>query len=125
MIASVVNMIPKGWRNLALVPSPRPEPPIILPLLTIFLASPAVLLLLFTMPKDEKTFSTHEILVVSKTLWRYWTLENLIRAGKVTPLNRGSGRERRFSEEEAVKAINLLRPGGKSSLEELEELADG
>ena len=71
-----------------------------------------------------KTYSATEINAVAGTGWRYWRLEYLIRQGKVTPLNRGSGRERRFSAVEAVKAVNFLRPGEKSSLEELEELSD-
>lgn len=33
----------------------------------------------------------------------------MVRSGKVTPLNRVRGQERRFSEEEAEKAIELLK----------------
>lgn len=74
------------------------------------------------MPEVEKTFSTAEILVVAKAT--YYRLDYLVRTGKVIPINRVPGQERRFSEEEALKAIALLR-GKKSNVGELQRLADG
>ncbi len=74
------------------------------------------------MSENERTFSTAEILVVSKAT--YYRLEYLVRTGKVTPINRVPGQERRFSEGQALKAIDLLR-GKKSNVKELQELANG
>ena len=55
---------------------------------------------------NEKTYTTTEIL---KTLQvPFWRLEHLVRAGRVAPLNRGKGRERRFTAEEFEKARLLL-----------------
>ncbi len=70
----------------------------------------------------NRTYSTTEILALTGSMW--YRLNYLVMTNKVTPLNRHRGEERRFSAEEAVKAINLLRPGGKSSLEELEEMSN-
>lgn len=67
-----------------------------------------------------KTYSTTEILSITGDMW--YRLNYLVMTNKVTPLNRQRGKERRFSGEEALKAIALLR-GKKSNVEELEELA--
>lgn len=74
------------------------------------------------MSENKRTFSTAEILVVAKAT--YYRLEYLVRTGKVNPINRVPGQERRFSEEEALRAVDLLR-GKKSNVAELQELADG
>lgn len=74
-----------------------------------------------TMP--NKTFSTSEILALSGAV--FYRLYYLVNSGQITPLSGSSGNEFRFSAEEAVKAVGLLRPGGKSSLEELEEMTNG
>ena len=71
-----------------------------------------------------KTYSTHEILVAAKATGYYWRLDYLVRKGKVVALGGGSGKERRFSESEALKAINILRAGSVSSVKELQDLAD-
>lgn len=71
-----------------------------------------------------KTYSTTEINAIAGTGWCYWRLDRLVRTGKVIALNRERGKERRFSEEEALKAITLLR-GKKSNVKGLENLADG
>ena len=76
------------------------------------------------MPETEKTYSTTEILVAAKATGYYWRLDYLVRKGKVVALGGGSGRERRFSESEALRAINILRAGSVSSVAELQKLAD-
>lgn len=55
---------------------------------------------------SEKTYTTTEILKALQV--PFWRLEHLVRAGRVTPLNRGKGRERRFTVEEFEKARQLL-----------------
>ncbi len=56
---------------------------------------------------NERTYSTTEVLKALGV--RYWKLEHLIRAGEITPLNRGRGIERRFSEDEFLKAKRILK----------------
>lgn len=73
---------------------------------------------------SERTFSTTEILVVAKATGYYWRLDYLVRSGKVKAINRIRGQERRFTEAEALRAINILRVGSVSSVKELQELAD-
>ncbi len=55
----------------------------------------------------KRTKKTTEIL--SALGIPFWRLEHLIRAGKITPLNRGRGVERRFSQEEFLKAKRILK----------------
>lgn len=72
-----------------------------------------------------KTYSTTEINAVAGTGWCWWRLNYLVLQGKVKALNRIRGQERRFTEAEALKAINILRAGSISNVEELQDLADG
>jgi len=55
---------------------------------------------------DPNTYSTTEILRLLDVRW--WRLEHLIRSGRVKPISRGRGVERRFSREEFEKAEHLL-----------------
>lgn len=55
----------------------------------------------------ERTYSTTEILKDLEV--PFWRFEHIIRAGKITPLNRGRGVERRFSKAEYGKARRLLK----------------
>ena len=55
---------------------------------------------------NEKSYTTTEILRELDV--PFWRLEHLVRGGRVTPLNRGRGRERRFSVEEFEKARLFL-----------------
>ncbi len=71
-----------------------------------------------------KTYSTTEINAVAGTGWCYWRLNYLVLKGRVVAQNRVQGQERRFSESEALKAINILRAGSVSSVKELQELAN-
>ena len=71
-----------------------------------------------------KTYSTTEINAVAGTEWCYWRLNYLVLTGKVVAQNRTQGQERRFSEPEALKAINILRAGNVSSVAELQKLAN-
>lgn len=71
-----------------------------------------------------KTYSTTEINVVAGTAWCPWRLKYLVSRGTVNPINRVRGQERRFSEQEALRAINILRAGSVSSVKELQDLAD-
>jgi len=68
-----------------------------------------------------KTYSTTEINALAGTGWCYWRLRYLVQTGVVIPLNRGRGKERRFSEAEGLKAINILRASIKRH--NLEQLA--
>lgn len=63
----------------------------------------------------NKMFSTTDILRASGA--RYWHLEHLIRAGKIKPLSRGRGRERRFTRKEFEKAKQLLTEVAGTSYE--------
>ncbi len=72
----------------------------------------------------SKTYSTTEINAVAGTGWCYWRLNYLVLTGKVVAQNRIQGQERRFSEEQALAAINILRAGSVSSVAELQKLAD-
>ena len=54
----------------------------------------------------KQTYTTTEILTALEV--PYYRLEYLIRVGKVTPLNRGKGIERRFSLAEYENAKRLL-----------------
>ena len=65
--------------------------------------------------QDNKTYSTTEILKIADAKW--WNLGYLVSSGRVTPLNRVRGQERRFSKEEAKKAIDMLSFGIKESKE--------
>lgn len=55
---------------------------------------------------EKQTYGTMEILEALEV--PFWRLEHLIRAGKITPLNRGRGIERRFSRAEFAKIKELL-----------------
>ena len=54
----------------------------------------------------DNTYSTSEILAAVKE--PYWRLEYLVRSGRIRPLSRGRGKERRFTQEEYEKAKRLL-----------------
>jgi len=54
----------------------------------------------------DQIYTTTEVLETLQV--PYWRLEHLIRAGKVKPLNRGRGQERRYSQTEFEKARKLL-----------------
>ena len=71
-----------------------------------------------------KTYSTTEILIVAKATGYYWRLDYLVRKGAVVALNRVRGQERRFTEQEALRAINILRAGSVSNVKDLQELAN-
>lgn len=73
----------------------------------------------------NKTYSTTEINALAGTGWCYWRLDRLVRTGRVIALNRERGKERRFSEAEALKAISLLKAGAVSSIQEIKEMAEG
>ncbi len=65
----------------------------------------------------EKTYKTTEILKIADAKW--WNLDYLVRSGRITALNRVRGQERRFSKEEAKKAINMLKFGIKPKIKEI------
>ena len=71
-----------------------------------------------------KTYSTTEIHIVAKATGYYWRLDYLVRKGAVVALNRVRGQERRFTEQEALRAINILRAGSVSNVEDLQKLAN-
>jgi len=73
------------------------------------------------MPETERTYSTTEILSVAGVGLYFWRLDYLVRSGKITALNRVRGQERRFSEQETLRAINILRSGSITNLKELQE----
>lgn len=53
-----------------------------------------------------RTYGTTEILRTLSV--PFWRLEYLIRAGRIMPINRGRGRERRFTEAEFQKIKQFL-----------------
>lgn len=55
----------------------------------------------------KRTYTTTETLEALEV--PFWRLEHLIRAGKITPLNRGRGVEIRFSQEEFLKEKRILK----------------
>ncbi len=59
-----------------------------------------------------RTYTTTDIL--TETGVPFWRLEHLIRAHRIKPLNKGRGRERRFSQEEYEKAKRLLVEASES-----------
>ena len=60
---------------------------------------------------EKQVYTTTEILKALEV--PFYRLEHLIRVGKVVPLNRGRGVERRFSLAEFKKATELLaEPAG-------------
>ncbi len=69
----------------------------------------------------DKTYSTTEILALSGAT--FYRLDYRVRTGQVKTLNQGRGHERLFSEEEATKAIRLLKAGAEK-LKRLQELTD-
>ena len=68
------------------------------------------------MPKNNKTYKTTEILKIASANW--WNLDYLVRSGRITALNRVRGQERRFSEDEGLKAIGMLKFGIKPNVKE-------
>lgn len=71
-----------------------------------------------------KTYSTTEINAVASTSWCWWRLNYLVLKGRVKALNRVRGQERRFTEQEALRAINILRAGSVSNVKDLQKLAN-
>lgn len=71
-----------------------------------------------------KTYSTTEINAVAGTGWCPWRLNHLVLKGRVKAINRRRGQERRFTEAEALRAINILRAGSISNVAELQKLAN-
>ncbi len=66
----------------------------------------------------DRTYSTTEILAITGDMW--YRLNYLVITNQVTPLNRHRGKERRFSETETLKAVNILLGKNLSSLKGLE-----
>ena len=54
----------------------------------------------------DNTWTTTEIL--RELAVPFWRLEHLVRSGKLKPLNKGRGRERRYSQTEYEMARKLL-----------------